>query len=210
MGRYQQWLQYQEIHKRLSSQVEALEAELAKLHDCLDQLGQHQEIASFTDNPVMQALMAQMTFQAVSLNSNARYMLETHNPSEAGSDESGDSISPALRSWGELPNFELYEIREPILVDHQSPAFFNDPEIELLPEDMIAFLDEHEHTDPQLELPWWLRNITISSKDEQAGRPIDHNSIRTNRLVQRWIERWGRQSSTALRSTENKEEGSGE
>ena len=136
MGRYQQWLQHQEIHKRLSSQVEALEAELAKLHDCLDQLGQHQEVASFTDNPVMQALMAQMTFQAVSLNSNARYMLETHNPSEAGSDESGDSISPALRSWGELPNFELYEIREPILVDHQSPAFFKSIEEwlgELLP-----------------------------------------------------------------------------
>ena len=79
-----------------------------------------------------------------------------------------------------------------------------------MPEDMIAFLDGHERTDPQLELPWWLRNITISSRDEQAGRPIDYKSIRTNRLVQRWIERWGRQPSTVLESTESKEEGSGE
>ena len=34
MGQYQQWLQYQEIHKHLSTQVEALEAELAQLQDC--------------------------------------------------------------------------------------------------------------------------------------------------------------------------------
>jgi hypothetical protein len=210
MGRYQQWLQYQEIHKHLSSQVEALEVELAELHDCLDKLGQHQEVASFTDNPIMQALMAHIPFQAVPLNSNAKYTLETNNPPETGSDESGDSISLALRSRGELPYFELYELREPMLFDNQPSSFFNHSEIELLPEDMIAFFGEHEQTDPQLELPWWLRNITVSSKDEQAGRPIDHNSIRTNRLVQRWIERWGRQSSTALESAENKQEGSGE
>ncbi len=143
-------------------------------------------------------------------NSNASYTLEINNSSESDILESGDSISPALLSWGGLPNFELYEIKEPFLVDNQSPSFLNRPEIELLPEDMIAFFDEHEQTDPQLELPWWLRNITVSSKGEQAGRPIDHNSIRTNRLVQRWIERWGRQPSTVLKSTENKEEGSGE
>jgi len=210
MGRYLQWLQYQEIHKHLSSQVEALEVELAKLHDSLDKLGQHHEVASFPDNPITQALMAHIPSQAIPRNSNARYTLETNYPPETGSDVSGDSISLALRSWGELPNFELCEIKEPTLIDNQSPSFFNHPEIELLPQDMIAFFDEHEQTDPQLELPWWLRNITVSSKDEQAGRPIDHNTIRTNRLVQRWIERWGKQSSTALESTENKEVASGE
>ena len=210
MGQYRQWLQYQEIHKRLSSQVEALEAELAKLQVSLDRLGPQHEIASITDNPILQALIIYMTSQSAPFTRNARYSLEGNNPSETVSDESGNSISPGLRSWRELPNFELYETREPGLVDNQSPSFFKHPEIELLPEDMIAFFDEHEQTDPQLELPWWLRNITVSSKDEHAGRPIDQNSIRTNRLVQRWIERWGRKSSTALESTENKEEGSGE
>ena len=210
MGQYQQWLQYQEINKRLGTQVEALEAELAELQKCLDQLEQQHEEVAFSDNPIMQVLIAHLPSQPISPKSNARYTLEINNPSEPDSDESGDSISPALRSWGGLPNFELYEIKEPFLVDNQSPSFFNRPEIELLPEDMIAFFDEHEQTDPQLELPWWLRNITVSSKDEQAGRPIDHNSIRTNRLVQRWIDRWGRQPSTALKSTENKEEGADE
>ncbi len=209
MGQYQQWLQYQEIHRHLSSQVEALEAELAKLQECLDRLGQHHEVASFSDNPIMHALVAHSSSQHIPPNSN-RSTLETHNPTVNGSDLSGDTISTSLRSWGELPNFELYEIKEPFPVDHQSPSFLTPSEIELLPEDMVAFFDEHEQTDPQLELPWWLRKITVSSKDQQAGRPIDHNSIRTNRLVQRWIERWGRQPSTTLTSTENEEDGSGE
>jgi hypothetical protein len=210
MGQYQQWLHYQEIHKRLGTQVEALEAELAELQECLDRLVEQHEVVAFTDNPIIQALVAHLLSQPVPPNSNARYTLEINNSPESDLSDSGDSISPALLSWGGLPDFELYEIQEPFPVDNQLPSFFDHPEIELLPEDMIAFFDELEQTDPQLELPWWLRNITISSKDEQAGRPIDHNSIRTNRLVQRWIERWGRQPSTALKSTENKEEGSGE
>ncbi len=210
MGQYQQWLQYQEIHKRLNSQVETLEVELAQLQDCLDQLGQQYEVVSFTDNPIIKALVAHLTSQPVPSNSNATYALETNNPSEIGSDQSGDTISPALRSWGGLPNFEHFEIKAPSHIDRESSSFFNHPELEFLPEDMIAFFEEHEQTDPQLELPWWLRNITVSSKDELAGRPIDHNTIRTNRLVQRWIERWGRQSSIALKSTENNEEGSSE
>ncbi|HYX49333.1 MAG TPA: hypothetical protein VE843_06295 [Ktedonobacteraceae bacterium] len=209
MGQYQQWLQYQEIRRHLYSQVEALEAELAQLQDSLDQLGQY-EIASSTDNPIMQALVAHLPFQPVPPQTNAGYMLQASNSSGDYSGEPGNSISPALRSWGELPNFELYQIKETPLQDKQSSAFFNQSELELLPEDMIAFFDEHERTDPQLELPWWLRKITVSSKDEQAGRPIDHNSIRTNRLVQRWIERWGRQPSTKLRSVENTEEVSDE
>ena len=206
MGQYQQWLQYQEIDKRLSTQVEALEAELAQLQEYLDFLEhQQQEVVPLTDNPIIQALVAHLSTNHTPFTSNAEYMHETINSSAPG-----DSISPALLSWGGLPNFELFEMKDPIPDNDQASPLVNHPEIELLSEDMIAIFDEHEETDPQLELPWWLRNITISSKDEQAGRPIDHNSIRTNRLVQRWIERWGRQPSTVLKSIENKEEGSDE
>jgi hypothetical protein len=213
MGQYQQWLQYQEIDKRLSTQVEALEAELAQFKECLDRLEQQQQdVVPLTDNPIIQALVAHLSAHRIPPQSNARYIPETNSSSASDSQSpgSGDSISPALLSWGGLPHFELHEIKEPYPVDEQALPLVNHPEIELLPDDMIAFFDGHEQTDPQLELPWWLRNITISSRDEQAGRPIDHNSIRTNRLVQRWIERWGRQPSTVLKSTENKEEGSGE
>lgn len=205
MGQYQQWLQYQEIRKHLISQAEALEAELAELQDRLEQL-EHHEIASITGNPILHALFAYLPLQSVPYQNNAGYTLQTSNSSEDCSGEPRDTISAALRSWGELPNFELHEIKETSLHDNQPSSFFNHSEIELLPEDMIAFFEEHQQTDPQLELPWWLRKITVSSHDEQAGRPIDHNSIRTNRLVQRWIERWGRRSSTTLESTEKTEE----
>ena len=212
MGQYQQWLHYQEIDRRLSTEIEALEAELAQFQECLDRLEQQQDVVPLTDNPIIQALVAHLSAHRIPPQRNARYIPETNSSSASDSQApgSGDSISPALLSWGGLPNFELYEMKERFPVDEQALPLNNHPEIELLPEDMTAFLDGHELTDPQLELPWWLRKITISSRDEQAGRPIDYKSIRTNRLVQRWIERWGRQPSTVLESTESKEEGSGE
>ena len=206
MGQYQQWLHYQEIDKQLTTQVEAFEAELARLQTCLDDWEQQPpEAVPLTNNPILQALTAHLSFQHLPLESNANYTSDINNSSA-----SGDSLSPALLSWGGLPNFEQFEIKEHSPGDGHEPPFIGHAEIELLPEDMIAFLDGIEHTDPQLELPWWLRNITISSKDKQAGRPIDQNSIRTNRLVQRWIERWGRQPSTVLKSTEKKEADPGE
>ena len=60
----------------------------------------------------------------------------------------------------------------------------------LLPEDMGAFIEEHTQTEPRMELPWWLRNAAL----QNANGPIDQESMRTNRLIQRWIERWGRQT----------------
>ena len=204
MGQYQQWLQYQAIQKHLSSQAEALEAELRQLQNYLDQFEQQHTTApslALIDNPIIQVLIAHLSSQAVSAQHTMHAVLQETNP-----DEPGDSISPALRSRGELPYFEPYEIEESRLLDNQANTFLNHPEIELLPEDMMAFFDEHEQTDPQLELPWWLRKITISSKDEQSSRPIDYNTVRTNRLVQRWVERWGHQSSTTLQPAEHMEE----
>ena len=213
MGQYQQWLHHQEIDRRLNTEIEALETELAQFQECLDRLEhQQQDVVPLTDNPIIQALNAHLSAYYISPKSNARYIHETNSfsASDSQSPGSGDSISPALLSWGGLPNFELHEINDSFPVDEQALPLINHSEIELLPDDMIAFLNGHELTDPQLELPWWLRNITISSRDEQAGRPIDYKSMRTNRLVQRWIERWGRQPSTVLKSTENKGEDSGE
>jgi hypothetical protein len=59
----------------------------------------------------------------------------------------------------------------------------------LLPEDMDAFIDGHSETEPRMELPAWLRNAALHN----ANGPIDQESMRTNRLIQRWIERWGHQ-----------------
>ena len=213
MGQYQQWLHYQEIDRRLRTQVEALEAELAQLQERLCLLEQQPEAAApMVDNPIIQVLAAILNGHTVSPNNNVypTYESTTSSASVVLSSETGESISPALLSWGGLPDFEAQEIKESFpAVGHKLPPV-DHPEIELLPEDMLAFFDGYAQTDPQLELPWWLRKITISSKDGQGNLPIDQDSIRTNRLVQRWIERWGRQPSTTLKPTERPEEGARE
>ena len=67
-------------------------------------------------------------------------------------------VSPAIRFHLLFEAGEDYQTsnftrsRNHQLMGIQSTSFFNHPEIELLPEDMIAFFDEHEKTDPQLEL----------------------------------------------------------
>nr|MBA2680308.1 hypothetical protein [Ktedonobacteraceae bacterium] len=47
-------------------------------------------------------------------------------------------------------------------------------------------------TDTPVMLPPWLHNISVSSGKNRRVGPIDQEAIRTNRLVQRWLERWGR------------------
>lgn len=214
MGQYQQWLHYQAIDRRLRTEVEALQADLAQLqehlHLFLEQ--QPQEVASLIDNPIIQALFVYLqghdsSPKGATSNTNGSTFPMA---SDLQSSEPGDTISPALLSWGGLPNFRLQEIEEPFPVVEQDRPHTSHPEIELLPEDLIAFFDGHAQTDPQLELPWWLRNITVSSRHKQGSRPIDQNSIRTNRLVQRWIVRWGRQASATLKPTEKEEGGARE
>src|SRR6202023_972506 len=149
-------------------------------------------------NPIISTLSAHM---ATSLNGHALSQddVETFDYSPTreiagqASNSGVETISAALLHWGELPDFgpqgphpsDQYEILSSLSIDHA--------EIELLPEDMFAFFEEHSRTDPQLELPWWLRKITITSGDDDTSKPIDQESIRTNRLVQRWVERWGHQ-----------------
>jgi len=191
MGQYQQWLHYQQTDKQLRSQLEELEAELAQIQDRLYLLEQeHQEqLRPLDENPIIQAIAITLhNNNTPTQNAAKRINAATASSSfNTQSSQPGESISPALLGWGGLPDFGPQEIGEA-----EPPALH--PEIELLPEDMNSFFDTHAQTDPQLELPWWLRNITISTSDMQGNRQIDQQSIRTNRLVQRWIERWGRQS----------------
>jgi hypothetical protein len=105
----------------------------------------------------------------------------------------GETISPALMNWGRLPNFDTPEIEgaTPVIEQQSVPATPH-PEIVLLPEDLSAFLDEHARTEPQLQLPWWLRpaasNATAQSSTDMPAS-TDLERLRTNKLVQRWMER---------------------
>jgi hypothetical protein len=195
MGQYQQWLRYQEIDRHLRAQLEALETELAQAQSHLDLLEQEQS-ASLADNPLILALAAHLQrYNAPPKSTTGAATISS--PSDMEQAKPGASISPALLSWGGLPNFVPHEIEGYAPGAENASSSVSHSEIELLPEDMLAFFDEHSHTDPRLELPWWLRKITVSSNNADGARPIDQETMRTNRLVQRWVERWGRQSSAA-------------
>lgn len=207
MGQYQKWLHYQEIDRRLRATLNALEQELTSLESQFDDCPQS---VALLDNPIICALFSSLAANANSLStpvengdaSNTIPVSETHWEPANGSAE---TISAALLHWGELPDFGSQQPNPSQQHEILPPLFFDHPEIELLPDDMFAFFEEHAQTDPQLELPWWLRKITITSGDDETGKPIDQESIRTNRLVQRWVERWGRQSQSGFPSESESE-----
>ena len=207
MGQYQQWLHYQHIDRRLRATLEALEQELVGFES---QSSDYPPSAALLDNPIICALFAFLTASANDYaparnNRDARNAIPASEIYGQTSNGSAESISAALLHRGELSSFgsrqpdpaQQHEILPLLSFDH--------PEIELLPEDIFDYYEEHSQTDPQLELPWWLRNITITKGDDETGKPIDQESIRTNRLVQRWVERWGRQSQSGFTSESESE-----
>ncbi len=200
MGQYQQWLHFQEIDRRLRATLDALEQELAQLECRVDDAQQPESLAG---NPIIFALAA-----LIAAGSNGQSPAqddEENTPGEEGSGterhltESMKSLSSTLLDWDELPDEVSQEMQFYGQGSASSFLSSNHAEIELLPEDMFSFFEEHTQTDPQLELPWWLRKITISTSDDESSKPIDQESIRTNRLVQRWVERWGRHATSAFR-----------
>ena len=218
MGQYQQWLHYQEVDRRLRSTLEVLEIELARLESQLDSFFLEQLMQQ--DNPLAtnSILSTLLTQKGASTNGHIPSNNEASSFSQTNEQEyaaSHETLSPELLDRGGLPDSgpqqieQMGQMGQMGQADHflDLPPFpsASHPEIELLPEDMLALMDAHAQTDPQVELPWWLRKITIASSDAESGRPIDQESIRTNRLVQRWVERWGRQTSTALPGEESED-----
>jgi hypothetical protein len=213
MGQYQQWLHYQEVDRRLRAELETLETELAHLQDSIHENPQaipsssngemlHEQPAFQMHNLIIRLLASGLnqhasTGQAENAFSNGPSMHSAdkngvyeqvvplnHDLTSTGEDRpfsNGETISAALMSRGRLPNFGPPESQQASsVIEQHGEAAIPHPEIVLLPEDMQAFFDEHSQTDPQHEIPWWLRNVVPGASAE---------SMRTNRLVQRWIER---------------------
>jgi len=212
MGKYQQWLHYREVELLLQEELAQLEGEMAQLQtamkglETVDCLSQNPIIvtlaASLVDHEPAAALTAlaeleQSSVETPALQAITAHLDETTAPGEQSMAEAPPAaISSALRAWGDLPDFATAS--SGVGPDSPGPAFDQQlpplphAEIVLLPEDMNAFFDQHSQTDPQLDLPWWLRSIVTDAEGNQINGPIDPQSVRTNRLVQRWLERWSR------------------
>jgi hypothetical protein len=121
--------------------------------------------------------------------------VESREPAEPGA---GESFSPTLFPWGGLPDFGPQEMpfaaEQPIFEwasPSSPPSSLPQSGIELLPEDMGAFFDEHSQTDSRLELPWWQQEI--ASANIHSSSPIDQQGLRYKHEIERWLERWRRQ-----------------
>ena len=221
MGQYSEWLRYHEIEGQLQTELQSLEDRLTQLqarlvaHLCSDE-----PLIRF-DNGILHALTMSLngTTSSASISPiNGESITGDVSPSIMEQETAPtiaqevsatpiETISPSLSARSSLPNFgpEVVprdtvateeEGNKPPLTSHIQQSIPSTPhsEMALLPEDMTSFFEEYTQTDPQLELPWWLRNITNARAGN--GTPIDQESIRTNRLVQRWLERWGRPTSS--------------
>ncbi len=219
MGQYQQWLHYREIDQQLHAQLDRLENELALLQERLLQLEQD-SCYSGSENNVIQALARGLHMQPsliqqdTSRTASLSEQVELDQPGEVDQpDEAPEVISPALRAWSSFPHFESPAIptnqeqssantSQPFATGNQLFHPIPHSDMELPAEDL--FFDQHSQTDPQLELPWWLRGIAASTLTNQATGLIDQETVRTNKLVQRWIERWGRQAQQEQKPGESR------
>jgi len=222
VGKYQQWLHYRETEALLQEKLAQIEGEMAQLEASMQSREQDDDLSQ---NPIILALKAGLIEQepadqaepALSsattrpLPAITSLLDETTAPGEQSATDAPPAvISPALRAWGDLPDFNA---ETPAASPGDDAGFPGPPpdqrlspmphsEIVLLPDDMNTFFEQHSQTDPQLDLPWWLRTITMTPGDDQGNGPIDPQSVRTNRLVQRWLERWSSQRHASRESEE--------
>jgi hypothetical protein len=202
MGQYKLWLHYREVDQQLHAQLVQLTADL----DALKQQTQDvpEDLSALSDNPILRALLAQLTPSPSAtppLPQSTTTVLE--DATRQNIEEVGVPVSHALHALTSLPNFDSQLLPVPLMLSTSERSIETvysvspHPELDLLPEDLTTFVDEHTQTAPIRTLPWWLRNSPDILKQE--GQLFDQQSERTNHLVERWLERWGRHPNTQER-----------
>src|SRR5579859_3241008 len=203
MGRYRRWLHHQEMDQQLHTKLHHLEKELAHLQGQI-RMDSSSENTISGENQLVIALMASMhtrTLPEVSFEAQSLPL-------------SGNISALALSTlppWEQLPERKRItvhltqqvasantDMQQEVLV----PALPHD-ELALQAEDMQHDLDAQSPTEPQRELPRWLQTLIESSlHNNQGTEPLNSESLRSNRLFQRWSERWGQPSSPSTEEGE--------
>ena len=198
MGQYRQWLQYREIDRRLHEQMHALEEQLVQLQAQVDHTSTEEVMA---DNMIMRALAMYAQNEQV----------DRAIEQEALEYQSAQSFSPALQARESISAADTPEIRQSLRQQSEvkkANAIPTTPhtELALLPEDIGAFIDEHTQTGQQRPPSWWLQTIQQNIPPTPQTSPVEaseqtESSTRTNRLVQRWVARWGKQLNQTQEAT---------
>jgi hypothetical protein len=225
MGQYQQWLHYREVDhqlqarlKELTSKLEQLQAEQAGLMAPTASLASNVIIQALTKqrrndqfqqegidfvevNDVVEVPDTPFEFSPINGTLAEEYgFAQTTHDVGGTAQEHNEAVSPfistALFAWGNLPNFDSGELPIPGLNMVPPIPSTPHPDIDLLPKDMNTLMNRYSEANPQLKLPRLQQEATVSAADEHSHSPVDQQSMRTDRLVQRWLARWGRETDS--------------
>ncbi len=198
MGQYSQWLYHREVDQQLREHLELLAQELHALHE---QAALLKDAASCTENPILQAIAMQQSAEVLLEDISSSSSTEQLHPIHINSKEQTfKSVSSALFAWSHLPNLDTQKVPlaakalntpEP---ENGQQLSLPHPEINLLPADMATFIDTHEQTLPQMQLPKWLRHPTLATYTTGETNLVPSApDERTDASIRRWLERWGKQ-----------------
>ncbi len=186
MGQYQQWLLCQETDQSLRRKLEALEAERAALLERISQLEREQPRPG---NQLVRLLLSALGEEGQQQGQQARISFSPLSSSSSSS-SGGATVIPPRRSPAEVAGGGAGS--SPMRMPVPGPGAEQLGGNSSLPhKEGLAQLGLPLKLQ-ELELPEWLHRLTISSGKDRRPGPIDEERIRTNRLVQRWLERWGR------------------
>ncbi|WP_069803092.1 hypothetical protein [Thermogemmatispora onikobensis] len=196
MGQYQQWLLCQETDQSLRRKLEALEAERAAL---LERLGQLERVQPRPENQLVRLLLSALEEEGQQQGQQARVNLSPPSPPPSSSGARAwprHHTSEVTGSLGPAPAPTPAPAPVPAPAPTQAPLPAAGPEqrgggLSAPHQESLAQLGWPVKLQ-ELELPEWLHRLTVSSGKDRRPGPIDEERIRTNRLVQRWLERWGR------------------
>ncbi|MBX5450594.1 MAG: hypothetical protein IRZ24_11045 [Thermogemmatispora sp.] len=185
MGQYQQWLLCQETDRSLRRKLEALEAERASL---LERLSELERAQPRPENQLVRLLLNALGEgeEGQQRGQQARAHLSPSTSVSSGA-VPGRSTGEVISNVGPVG-----PARTPL------PAMNSELPAGTPPAAQRGSRGQLESSVKlqELELPEWLHRLTISSGKDRRPGPIDEERIRTNRLVQRWLERWGRLPSS--------------
>jgi hypothetical protein len=197
MGQYRQWLHYRQVDQQLHTLKEHLLTELQHIHK---ENAQHAEPLD-ANNSIVQALLSYTQKSSAAVNT-------VEQQFEVADIQRIDTVSLLFERSG-LPNLEpLFENHaqppQPTPIAQPTKTFAPLPPLPHQPplsssEVVDNVLDNQQQTEPQTALPWWLRKAALAA----PGNGLDPQSVRTNQLVQRWLERWGKQENGAFSEGSN-------
>jgi len=216
MGQYQQWLHCWEVDQRLDTRLKRLQQELMQLQEKAHML---KITSALTNNVIIQALRHQHSSAAQHLTQRDQADYTSMVPeiqidfSSTTEEEAitlletmsqpAPFIATQLFVQSNLPNFAPEEIAlsQPTAIKHV--AMMLRAENNLLPEDIVAFIDGLAQVDQPQKYPWRQDNAIAPLLPNSGHNLVDQQSTRTNQSIQRWAKRWGRTSQTPYEQEES-------